>query len=60
MDWGDYDTIYIDNVVNFSAWLQEREVDPIIEETEPWSWLHELVEKYNEELEDDGRVKEKS
>lgn len=44
----------------FSAWLQEREVDPIIEETEPWSWLHELVEKYNEELEDDGRVKEKS
>ncbi|HGP9410551.1 TPA: hypothetical protein ACL7E7_001200 [Streptococcus pneumoniae] len=59
-DWGDYDTIYIDNVVNFSAWLQEREVDPIIEETEPWSWLHELVEKYNEELEDDGRVKEKS
>ena len=59
-DWGDYDTIYIDNVVNFSAWLQEREVDPIIEETEPWSWLHELVEKYNEELEDDGRFKAKS
>ncbi|MBF9664162.1 hypothetical protein IAI33_10915, partial [Streptococcus pseudopneumoniae] len=56
----DYDTIYIDNVVNFSAWLQEREVDPIIEETEPWSWLHELVEKYNEELEDDGRFKAKS
>ena len=59
-DWGDYDTIYIDNVVNFSAWLQEREVDPIVEETKPWSWLHELVEKYNEELEDDGRFKEKS
>ena len=25
-DWGDYDTICIDNVVNFSAWLQERDV----------------------------------
>lgn len=22
--WGDYFTIYIDNVVDFSAWLQER------------------------------------
>lgn len=32
-DWGDYDTIYIDNVVNFSAWLQEREVEVISEET---------------------------
>ena len=27
-DWGDYYTIYIDNVVNFSAWLQERDVEP--------------------------------
>jgi hypothetical protein len=39
---------------------QEREVDPIVEETKPWSWLCELVEKYKEELEDDGRIKEKS
>ena len=23
-DWGDYCTIYIDNVVKFSAWLQEK------------------------------------
>ena len=52
-EWGDYFTIYIDNVVNFSAWLQERDVEPIGEETEPWSWLHELVEKYSEEEEDE-------
>ncbi len=48
-DWGDFDTIYIDNVVNFSAWLQEKEVEPIAEETNDWSWLNELVEKYDEE-----------
>ena len=52
-DWDDFDTIYIDNVVNFSAWLQERDVELITEETEPWAWLHELVEKYNEEQEDE-------
>lgn len=51
-EWGDYFTIYIDNVVNFSAWLQEIEVEPIDEETD-WRWLHELVEKYNEEQEDE-------
>lgn len=52
-DWGDYDTIYIDNVVNFSAWLQERDVEPISEETNVWSWLHKLVEKYNKGREDE-------
>ena len=51
--WGDYFTIYIDNVVNFSAWLQERDVEPISEETDTWRWLCELVEKYNEEQEDE-------
>lgn len=52
-DWGDYHTIYIDNVVNFSAWLQERDVEPITEETNAWTWLDELVEKYSEEQEDE-------
>ena len=52
-DWGDYFTIYIDNVVNFSAWLQERNVEPITEETNAWTWLDELVEKYSEEQEDE-------
>lgn len=52
-DWGDYDTIYIDNVVNFSAWLQEQEVEPISKDTNLWSWLDELVKKYNEEQEDE-------
>lgn len=51
--WGDYDTIYIDNVVNFSAWLQTRDVEPITEETNAWTWLDELVEKYSEEQEDE-------
>lgn len=46
-DWGDYDTIYIDNIINFSAWLQEREVEPI-EDGEEWSWLDELVGLYNQ------------
>lgn len=52
-DWGDFDTIYIDNVVNFSAWLQARDVEPITEETNPWTWLNELAEKYSEEEEDE-------
>lgn len=52
-DWGDFDTIYIDNVVNFSAWLQARDVEPITEETNSWTWLDELVEKYSEEQEDE-------
>lgn len=55
-DWGDFDTIYIDNVVNFSAWLQERDVEPISEKVDSyacWDWLNELVEKYNEVQEDE-------
>lgn len=51
-DWGDYDTIYIDNVVNFSAWLQERDVKPI-DEVDDWSWLDQLVEEYSKEQEDE-------
>ena len=53
-DWGDYDTIYIDNVVNFSAWLQERDVEPI-GDCDPWAWLDSLVDdyEYEEELEDE-------
>ena len=51
--WGDYFTIYIDNVVDFSAWLQKRDVEPIGKETKTWSWLNELVEKYNEGREDE-------
>ncbi|QBX27101.1 hypothetical protein Javan370_0020 [Streptococcus phage Javan370] len=47
-DWGDFDTIYIDNVVNFSAWLQERDVEPI-DNVDKWSWLDELVEEYCKE-----------
>lgn len=50
--WGDFFTIYIDNVVNFSAWLQERDVEPI-DDVNEWSWLDELVEEYYEEEENE-------
>lgn len=50
--WGDYHTIYIDNVVEFSAWLQERDVEPI-DDVNEWSWLVKLVEKYYEEEENE-------
>lgn len=50
--WGDYFTIYIDNVVDFSAWLQERDVKPI-DEVNDWSWLDRLVTEYDEEQEDE-------
>ena len=52
-DWGNFDTVYIDNVVKFSAWLQERDVETINDDVNEWSWLDELVEKYSEEQEDE-------
>lgn len=42
----------IDNVVDFSAWLQERDVKPI-DEANDWSWLDRLVTEYDEEQEDE-------
>lgn len=50
--WGDFFTIYIDNVVDFSAWLQKRDVEPI-DVVDDWLWLSELVEQYSEEQEDE-------
>ena len=50
--WGDYFTIYIDNVVDFSAWLQERDVEPIDDGCE-WSWLDARVTEYREEKENE-------
>ena len=52
-DWGNFDTVYIDNVVKFSAWLQERDVEPIDDDINVWSWLYDLVEEYHEEEEDE-------
>lgn len=46
-DRGDYDTVYIDNIVEFSAWLQERSVENI-ENCDEWAWLNELVDEYYE------------
>lgn len=50
--WGDYYTIYIDNVVNFSAWLQERDVETI-DDVDEWSWLDALATDYYEEKENE-------
>lgn len=52
-DWGDYYTIYIDNVVDFSAWLQERDVEPIDDDINEWSWLYDLVKEYCKDEEDE-------
>ena len=52
-DWGDFDTIYIDNVINFSAWLQNQDLEPITEDTYDWSWLANIVEKYDDETVED-------
>lgn len=53
--WGDYFTIYIDNVVDFSAWLQERDVEPI-DDINEWSWLNELVIDYCKEMESEESI----
>lgn len=45
-DWGDYETLYIDNVIKFSAWLQEQDVEPI-EEKYQWAWLRKLIRAYD-------------
>ena len=53
-NWGDYFTIYVDNVINFSAWLQEKNVEPIdYDYIDEWTWLDALVDEYNEEKENE-------
>lgn len=46
--YGDYETLYIDNVIKFTTWLQEQDVEPI-EEKYQWSWLRKLIKSYNGE-----------
>lgn len=41
----DFATIEIDNVINFSAWLQTKDV-PEIEVDFGWNWLAKLVNEY--------------
>lgn len=45
-DWRDYETLYIDNVIKFSAWLQEQDIEPIGEKYQ-WAWLRKLIRLYN-------------
>ena len=44
LGWGDYDELYIDNVVDFSAWLQEQDIEPIVDDK--FYRLEELLELY--------------
>lgn len=44
LGWGDYDELYIDNVVDFSAWLQEQDIEPIVDNK--FYRLEELIELY--------------
>lgn len=45
-DWGDYETLYIDNIIKFTAWLKEQDVEPI-EEKYQWAWLRKLIRSYS-------------
>lgn len=36
----------IDNVIKFSAWLQEQDVEPIGEKYQ-WAWLRKLIKSYD-------------
>lgn len=44
--YGDYEALYIDNGVKFSAWLQEQDVEPLWEKYQ-WAWLRKLIRAYD-------------
>lgn len=47
--YGDYESLYIDNVVNFSAWLQEQDIPEITgDRNERFERMNELIETYNQ------------
>lgn len=48
-DWGDCYEIYIDNVVDFSHWLSQKNEPPLEEIDNLFSWLSNLVSDYHEE-----------
>lgn len=45
--WGMYDELYIDNVVNFSAWLAQQDIKPLIDGD--FGRLETLINQYNME-----------
>lgn len=47
-DWGDYNEAYVGNIVDFSAWLQEQDVEPKYETLETFE-LMDLIYEYNSE-----------
>lgn len=44
--WGMYDELYIDNVVDFSAWLQEQDIEPL--QDGDFYRLETLINQYGE------------
>lgn len=46
--WYYYDELYIDNIVDFSAWLQEQDIEPIVDDK--FYRLEELLERYKKGL----------
>lgn len=49
-DWGDYDQVYIDNLINFEAWLGKHNWS---KDTEfDTDWLIEAVNEYKESTKD--------
>ena len=47
--YGDYESLYIDNLVNFSAWLQEQDIPEITgDRNERFERMNELIETYNQ------------
>jgi len=46
LGWGMYDELYIDNVVDFSAWLQEQDIEPL--QDGDFDRLETLINQYGE------------
>ena len=47
--YGDYESLHIDNVVNFSAWLQEQDIPEIMgDRNERFERMNQLIETYNQ------------
>ena len=44
--WGMYDELHLDNVVDFSAWLQEQDIEPL--QYGDFNRLEALLNKYGE------------
>lgn len=46
-DWGDYDEVYLDNVIDFAAWVAIQDFTDDTEFT--YIWLDDLIDQYYRE-----------